>query len=93
MFICQVSGKQSQANEKPLRLITKTRTKQYPVFDKRGFQVRLAEGWEIVEEKLVCKEVYDQLSPKHQLPKKVVYVEPPKPERKFNKPYRKFFKR
>lgn len=64
MFICQVSGKQSQPGEKPFKLVTKTRQRTYTNKLKRGTKTfeKVSHGWEIVEEKVVCKEVYEKLS-------------------------------
>ena len=63
MFVCQVSGKLSSPGESPHRLITKTRSKTYVNKLKRNGKTIevVSHGWEIVEEKLVCKEVYDRL--------------------------------
>jgi hypothetical protein len=67
MFICQVSGKQSEPGEKSFRLVTKTRQKSYTNKVKRIFKGvpklvdKVTHGWEIVEELIVCKEVYDRL--------------------------------
>lgn len=68
MFVCQVSGKQSAPGEKPYRLVTKTRRKNYKntierIVDgeKKKFDIN-STGWEIVEEKLVCEEVFNRLN-------------------------------
>lgn len=63
MFICQISGKQSAPGEKPFRLVTKIRQRTYTNKIKRGIKTfdKVSHGWEIVEEKVVCKEVYDRL--------------------------------
>lgn len=61
MFKCQISGKISKPGEKPFRIVTKTRAKTY--VNKRKVGEKLVElvttGWEIAEERVVCKEIYD----------------------------------
>ena len=60
MFRCQVSGKLSQPREGAFKLVTKTRKREYFKNDiKTGLPVKIGEGSEIVEEKIVCKAVYD----------------------------------
>lgn len=63
MFKCQVSGRVSKPGEKPFKIVTKTREKVYE--NKKRSRDKIIEftttGWEIVEEKVVCKEVYDVL--------------------------------
>ncbi len=63
MFICQVSGKVSKPGEKPFKIVTKTRNKQYTNEIMRGERKHTitSEGWEIVEEKTVCAQVYDSM--------------------------------
>lgn len=63
MFRCQLSGKLSKPNEKGVKIVTKTRKKEYYKIDretkqlvldqKTGQPILLGTGWEIVEEKLV----------------------------------------
>lgn len=60
MYRCEVSGKLSQPNERAYKLVTKTRKREYFKDDpKTGQPVKIGEGFEIVEEKVVCKDVYD----------------------------------
>lgn len=60
MFRCQVSGKISEPREGAFKLVTKTRKKEYFKNDiKTGQPVKIGEGTEIVEEKTVCKAIYD----------------------------------
>lgn len=71
MYKCQISGKVVGPRESAHKLVTKTRKKDYygPLKDKEGKIVReldgitpklvkVGEGWEIVEEKIVCLDVY-----------------------------------
>lgn len=60
MFRCEVTGKVSKSGEKPVRIVTKTRPKQYFKWDK-GVQTLISTGWEIVEEKIVLPSVAKQL--------------------------------
>jgi hypothetical protein len=62
MFKCQVSGKNSKPREKGVKIVTKTRPKLY--FGERLNRetkkmevVQIGEGHEIVQEKLVLKEI------------------------------------
>lgn len=52
MFKCSLTKKVSQPGEKPVKIVTKRRNKQYFNRDKE----LVADGWEIVEEKLVSQE-------------------------------------
>jgi hypothetical protein len=63
MFKCQVSGRVSKSGEKPFKIVTKTRKKTYENKIMRGEREHTitSEGWEIVEEKLVCEKVYNRL--------------------------------
>ena len=62
MFVCSVSVKVSKSGEKSYKLVTKTRRKDYyeDRTDEKGITRNLlvGNGWETVEEKVVCKEVY-----------------------------------
>lgn len=67
MFRCAVSGKNSKPSEKGVRIVTKTRPKNYykEVVNKETKLkeiILVATGFEIVQEKLVLKEVADQLN-------------------------------
>lgn len=59
MFRCQVSGKVSKSGERAFKLVTKTRVKDYFRRNKEGELVKIGQGTEIVEEKIVSKTVYD----------------------------------
>lgn len=64
MFKCEVSDQVSLPGEKAFHIITKTRKKEYFEYRKKdekspSLLVKVGEGYEIVEEKLVCKEIYD----------------------------------
>lgn len=56
MYRCEISGKVSRPNEKAYKLVTKTRVKEY--FNKEG--QKIGQGWEIVEEKTVSRDVYNK---------------------------------
>ncbi len=72
MYKCAISGKVSQPGEPAFKLVTQTRSKVYfqnqigkdgkPVLDSEGRNVkyRAGEGREIVQELIVCKDVYDK---------------------------------
>ena len=63
MFKCQISGRISEPGEASFKLVTKTRKRDYFKNDvKTGLPVKIGEGWEIVEEKQVCKEVFEKAS-------------------------------
>lgn len=83
MFKCQISGRISLPGEKPFRIVTKTRNKDYyeERFEERKSYKRdrdnkeepqrgikklmlVGSGWEIVEEKVVCKEIFDNYNGK-----------------------------
>lgn len=57
-FKCQKCGEAFPDKVKPIRIITKTRKKVYPVrYDKKDPKIVIdngGNGWEIVEEKMVC---------------------------------------
>lgn len=56
MFRCQLSGKVSKPGEKGIKIVTKTRKKNYFKLDEKTNElVKVSEGWEIVQEKLVLK--------------------------------------
>lgn len=62
MFKCQVTRKNSMPGEKPKKVVTKTRTREYFKMDSRtGLPVKIGEGWEIVEEKMVLESVAKEL--------------------------------
>lgn len=65
MFKCQVSGRISKPGEKPYKIVTKTRPKTYVSTKKVGDKVieNTTNGWEIVEEKIVCEKVYRRMMP------------------------------
>lgn len=64
MFRCQVSGKVSQPGEKAHKIVTKTRPRTYTNRVMRGEKeiVITSQGFEIVEELLVCEEVYNKVT-------------------------------
>lgn len=74
MYRCAISGKVSQPGEPAYKVVTKTRNKVYfqnqlgkdgkPVLDRDGKNLtyRAGEGTEIVQELVVCKEVYLQMT-------------------------------
>ncbi len=74
MYRCAVSGKVSQPGEPAYKVVTKTRNKVYfqnqldkngkPVLDAEGKNVkyRAGEGREIVQEIVVCKEVFEKMT-------------------------------
>lgn len=63
MFRCQVTGKVSQPGEKSHKVVTKTRPKTYTNRVMRGDKevVITSQGWEIVQELVVCEEVYNRI--------------------------------
>lgn len=65
MFICEVSGRVSKPGEKPYKVVTKTRPKTYLNKKKVGDKTieTATQGWEIVEEKIVCEKVYKRMVP------------------------------
>lgn len=63
MFRCQECKEVSKPFDKPLKIVTATRKKEY--FTKEGKPVRTrkgtqATGWEIVEEIDVCKKCFEE---------------------------------
>jgi len=61
MFRCQLSGELSLPGEKPVKVITKTRPVEYKFFDRSGKLINKTQGWEIVEEMVVCQKVAKKL--------------------------------
>lgn len=74
MYRCAISGKVSQPGEPAYKVVTQTRNKVYfqnqigkngkPVLDSEGRNVkyRAGTGTEIVQEVIVCKEVYEKMT-------------------------------
>lgn len=64
MYRCQISNKLSEPGTKAYKVITKTRPKTYKNVVKRGEKdvEIISHGSEIVEEVLVCREVYEKLT-------------------------------
>lgn len=64
MYRCQVTNKLSEPGIKAYKVVTKTRPKTYRNVVKQGEKdvEIISHGWEIVEEQLVCKEVYEKLT-------------------------------
>lgn len=60
MFKCEITGKNSKPGEKPVKIVTKTRKKEY--FNEEN--IKISEGWEILEEKSVLPDVAKNLTNK-----------------------------
>lgn len=59
-FKCAKCKKPAPKGEKRYPIPVETRPKTYPVFNRKGKQVRVAEGWETVEEAGLCFHCYQE---------------------------------